>query len=582
MVKGATAIGISIASAAGSGLGTSMVVANNIVTGSEPAIASVATGTVTADPLFVSASDLHLQSGSPVRDAGNATYAPATDRDGRGRVSTPDIGAYEFFDPTTRSACTASPLDPYEPGGASYQCSTVAPTVCPAVPVLNSPTKSNRNVSPGPATGTQQYIDFTDANKVKFKNTRITGDLLHGVPPDGDFAPRAKVGLNYQRSDFCTNDTASVDAPLEPQAYTVPQGAIRVTNSAELSNVLLNTGSGADNIVLADGTYDNAEPFAGCHYKLWSENLLGATLTAGVSFGGQWCLDGGGEVHGINFDVTDPVKTAVSSIVHAWGNSVGNIKIQDSVFDGNWSIYSGVKLLLPDNAVLERSKFYNFRDIPAFISDTAYTGHTIYGQPVKQMSHIIYLYIDGAVREVPDASNGQGEVGLWVGNPVQNGVQRLKIRNTSVSGLHIIDNSRDTTFTDLDIDMTGPNAVQAVGIYVEHWGYSNTLTNFAIKARAGINCEWNNPEFYAYKAACQKVTISDGVIDGTGTWTMPSIGVILTNGTFGTTIRNVRFIGQVRAAITAYEVGANNVYIDNDYSEIKPTAVEVSTLHPTN
>ncbi|RYF77465.1 MAG: hypothetical protein EON98_16380, partial [Chitinophagaceae bacterium] len=49
------------------------------------------------DPLFLSATDLHLQTGSPVNDKGVAVASITTDIDGEARaLSTPDIGADEL------------------------------------------------------------------------------------------------------------------------------------------------------------------------------------------------------------------------------------------------------------------------------------------------------------------------------------------------------------------------------------------------------------------------------------------------------------------------------------------------------
>jgi hypothetical protein len=55
----------------------------------------MASGNISADPLFVSASDLHLGTGSMCIDAGTATGAPARDYTGKLRDAKPDIGAYE-------------------------------------------------------------------------------------------------------------------------------------------------------------------------------------------------------------------------------------------------------------------------------------------------------------------------------------------------------------------------------------------------------------------------------------------------------------------------------------------------------
>lgn len=186
-----TQTGISIGSRADAGLGRSMATANNIIatatlgigisgdvasgavypnnlfhsvtTAMAPAVASVATGTVTGNPLFVGATDFRLQSGSPARDAGLAAYGTGADRDGRARGSTPDIGAYEYYDPTTRSPCTAhgsDPVDPCAPGGASYPCSEPpTPDACIPPPTLTSPT----NISVGANGGTWTLAADQDA-----------------------------------------------------------------------------------------------------------------------------------------------------------------------------------------------------------------------------------------------------------------------------------------------------------------------------------------------------------------------------------------------------------------------------------
>jgi hypothetical protein len=57
---------------------------------------------VTDDPLFVSGwpgVNLDLQAGSPAIDAGTATGAPADDLVGYARDATPDLGAYEWWEP---------------------------------------------------------------------------------------------------------------------------------------------------------------------------------------------------------------------------------------------------------------------------------------------------------------------------------------------------------------------------------------------------------------------------------------------------------------------------------------------------
>jgi hypothetical protein len=69
-----------------------------IANGTWAAATRQGTGDVVADPLFVGAwpgVDLHLQEGSPARDAGTPEGAPAEDVEGNPRDAQPGIGAYE-------------------------------------------------------------------------------------------------------------------------------------------------------------------------------------------------------------------------------------------------------------------------------------------------------------------------------------------------------------------------------------------------------------------------------------------------------------------------------------------------------
>jgi len=53
------------------------------------------------------------------------------------------------------------------------------------------------------------------------------------------------------------------------------------------------------------------------------------------------------------------------------------------------------------------------------------------------------------------------------------------------------------------------------------------------------------------------------------------VGVQLNPGTTRTTVRRNKFIGQTIAGMNDSE-GINNAYYDNDYSQIAPSAVEIS------
>ena len=60
------------------------------------------------------------------------------------------------------------------------------------------------------------------------------------------------------------------------------------------------------------------------------------------------------------------------------------------------------------------------------------------------------------------------------------------MRNASWMGLEAESNSWNTTFSDLDIDMSGFSQYTTtlkfgnVGVYFEHYSYYDTLTNFRI------------------------------------------------------------------------------------------------------
>ncbi|MDB5934579.1 MAG: hypothetical protein JWQ01_1923, partial [Massilia sp.] len=88
-------------------IGTGNVTANNLVYGNGSGISlktGTATGTITADPLFVNyqangTGDYRLRSNSPAINKGRSALAPTTDIDfyARPRGAAHDIGAYESF-----------------------------------------------------------------------------------------------------------------------------------------------------------------------------------------------------------------------------------------------------------------------------------------------------------------------------------------------------------------------------------------------------------------------------------------------------------------------------------------------------
>lgn len=51
---------------------------------------------ISSNPVLDTALPWRIQSSSPCRNAGNPSYAPSTDIEGRQRDSSPDIGCYEY------------------------------------------------------------------------------------------------------------------------------------------------------------------------------------------------------------------------------------------------------------------------------------------------------------------------------------------------------------------------------------------------------------------------------------------------------------------------------------------------------
>jgi len=366
-----------------------------------------------------------------------------------------------------------------------------------------------------------------------------------------------------------------VQAPTPPSSYSIPAGAVTVTSSSGLISAL--SSSTPHDIVLADGVYDNSVAFENANgHHLYAQHLGGAVLKAGLVMGGN---DGstGGLVQGIVFDVSNPAKAFYGGIIHIWGPKGAQSKVLDCVFRGNKAIDFGLYAHNPSGLVAQRLEFYNFTDVALWASDDATVS---YGAATPIINSISDIYVNGVSRAVPGASSGTGEAGLWVGHPVTNGVQRIKTRNVGWSGIETVNNVWGTTFSDLDLDMSGPNESAGVGIYLEHFSYHNTFQRFSIRgANSGITAEWNDPSWGGV-AASHFSTIEDGTIDAAGAPDSQTIGIWLDAGTDSTTVTRVTFKNQNWAAICAYEIMGTNSITGNDYSGLKAGSVSITTGHP--
>jgi len=367
--------------------------------------------------------------------------------------------------------------------------------------------------------------------------------------------------------------TSSGAAPVPPSTYSLPSGAVRVTNISELKTALKGSNK---NIVLANGIYDagtylNAD---GAH-NLYAEHLGKAVLRSGLVVGSNYTA-GGGIIRGLTFDVSSSSETYNGIILQNWGPGGVNMRVLDCVFRGNRVIKYGLLSVNPKGLDVERAIFTNFTDGALRAS---YGSAVAYGGSTPALSRITDIQIDGVARSTPGSSNGTAESGIFLGHPVANGVHRIKIRNTSWAGMLVANNAWNTTFTDLDIDMSGPNVSAGVGIYLEHFNYYNTFTNFLIKgAKMGFSAEWADPSWGGV-AASHYSTITNGTIDASGASFSKTWGVYLDEGTGSTTVTYVTFRNQSFAAIGAYKNVGTNVFQNNDTNGILSTAKPISYVH---
>lgn len=362
--------------------------------------------------------------------------------------------------------------------------------------------------------------------------------------------------------------------PRAPSAYAVPAGAVRVTSAAELEAALASVP--ARDIVLADGRYETAGWFRNHEgHRLYAERPGGAVLASGLEIGANWG-SGGAVVQGITFDVSDPGQTFHGALVHVWGPAGAGARVLDCVFRGNGAIAFGLLVYNPSGLVAERLAFTGFTDVALRASDNQAVP---YGAATPRIASIADISVDGVSRPTPGASNGTAEAGLWIGHPVAAGVHRISVRDVSWSGIETVNNAWDTTFTDLDIDMSGPRSAAAVGIYLEHFNHRNVFERFRIAGAAtGITAEWADPAWGGIAGAHETV-IRNGEIDAAGASAGKTFGVYLDEGTVSTTVTGVVFRNQSFAAIGAYKTAGTNRFEGNDTSGLAAGALPLSTEH---
>jgi hypothetical protein len=369
--------------------------------------------------------------------------------------------------------------------------------------------------------------------------TVVTGWTVLAPPPPPSSASRTTV-------------------PVAPPApYATPATAVTVYSSAQLNEAL---NASNQDIVVADGVYDNSGPFVNANGdRVYAQHLGGAIFKAGFVLGGNWG-SGHGLLRGLVFDVSNSSKVLNGSIVHIWGTG-SNSQVLDTTLEGNSVISSGILAREVEGVVIRRVVARDFRDWGVIV-DTNTASYTPATPPVLED-------VDSANVSWPDAraSNGTAEACVWVG--VKAVVRRLKARNCAWEGLWVGTGTRDSVFEDLDLNDTD------IGVYIEHFASHTTFRRVHAGPNVirGLTCEWADPA-WGSRAACSDDVIEDSYFDTS------VIGVYLDQGTIRTTVRNSTFVHQRCGAIGNYD-GVGNLWdtSGNDYGSIASGAVAVYTHH---
>jgi hypothetical protein len=345
-------------------------------------------------------------------------------------------------------------------------------------------------------------------------------------------------------------------APAPPSSYALPSGAAIVSSSAGLIDALARTEP--RDIVLADGSYDNARPFVNTSgHRVYAEHQGRARLSAGFVLGGS---AGGAVLKGLAFDVNRPAQTFRNAIVYVRGTG-GNDQLLDLTLDGHGAVASGIFVRQAEGLVIDRIVARNFLDWGVLVDPNDVS--------LRLASPPTIEDVDSAnvSQQVPRSSNGTSEACVWLG--VTATVRRIKTRNCAWEGLWVGSGTRDSVFEDLNLDDSG------IGIYVEHFATDSTFRRVHVgpNVNRGATCEWDDPA-WDRKPACTNDVFEDSTFD------TRVIGVYLDEGTAHTTVRRSVFVHQRCGAIGDY-AGIGNLWdtTGNDYSRIAAGAVPVWRAH---
>ena len=325
-------------------------------------------GNVNADPLFVSATDLHLQAGSPCLGAGTPADAPTTTIDGRPRPNSPSIGAYEVAasGPATTALSVANVSTSYyqtvtltatlTAGGAGVSGKTVtfkAGSTTVGTGVTNTSgvaTKSFANaggLAPGSDTFTASFAgDGSDAASsgtgtltVTKVNATLTVASVSGaagqtvalsvtLKRSSDGALMANRTLTFLVDGVSVGTAVTNSSGVATRSYAIPSGAtvgshtITVTFPAE-ANYAASSGTGTLTVT-ASGPATTTLAVTSVSTAYYQTVTLTATLTAGGAgvSGKTVTFTAGGAMVGTG--VTNGSGVATKSYANAGGLAPGS------------------------------------------------------------------------------------------------------------------------------------------------------------------------------------------------------------------------------------------------------------------
>lgn len=389
-------------------------------------------------------------------------------------------------------------------------------------------------------------------------------DPVRTVPIEGFTASLISGGLFLNWLGIETTWVAPT-LPTAPGAnYTIPGGAVSVTNQAQLETELAKFS--AEDIVLEDGNYTRSTEYVpGTGHRLWARNPGMAVLNYGLRFNYM----SGWEVHGLKFDIPDQAHAATdggfTAAILGWSGTVGfacNATITDVYVEGNGALGAGIVIGNPHGLKIQRVRAQNFVDWGLYLSNSNTTD-------TSAIDTLTDIDVRGVYRRTTrGASDGLSEAGLWVGHRVTNGVQRVYVNDCGWSGIWTGNNCNDTAFSDLTVltvygTNPGDGKTEGAGIYLEHFTRRCSFKRFDIRdVVEGIDHEWD--QGIPGNGASWDVTMRYGYIDTSRASAAPHGGIFLGDGTVRPVIADVRFLGYDHAGIIDNTMGANTPTTKNN------------------